>query len=106
MTLRKRQAAKLLSVLAYEIMDSLRPFQRLPIPYRPVPKALNHTGTTGGRRPELGIETIRRRSEGLLKFAETYRNLTKSFHQPKESLSPGYVREPASADVAHTSTEC
>jgi two-component system nitrogen regulation sensor histidine kinase NtrY len=26
---------------------------------------------------ELGIETIRRRSEGLLKFAETYRNLNK-----------------------------
>jgi signal transduction histidine kinase len=26
---------------------------------------------------ELGIETIQRRSEGLLKFAETYRNLNK-----------------------------
>jgi signal transduction histidine kinase len=26
---------------------------------------------------ELGIDTIRRRSEGLLKFAETYRNLNK-----------------------------
>ena len=26
---------------------------------------------------ELGIETIKRRSEGLLKFAETYRNLNK-----------------------------
>ena len=24
---------------------------------------------------EIGIETIKRRSEGLLKFAETYRNL-------------------------------
>ena len=35
----------------------------------------NETGSVDDL--ELGIETIKRRSEGLLKFAETYRNLNK-----------------------------
>ena len=39
---------------------------------------------------ELGIETIRRRSEGLLKFAETYRNLNKISHP---NLTKVYVRD-------------
>jgi two-component system, NtrC family, nitrogen regulation sensor histidine kinase NtrY len=39
---------------------------------------------------EIGIETIRRRSEGLLKFAQTYRNLNKI---TKLSLKKLYVRE-------------
>ena len=39
---------------------------------------------------EIGIETIKRRSEGLLKFAETYRNLNKI---TKLNLKKVYVRE-------------
>lgn len=39
---------------------------------------------------ELGIETIRKRSEGLLKFAETYRNLNKI---TTLSLTKVYVRD-------------
>src|SRR5206468_12576880 len=39
---------------------------------------------------EIGIETIKRRSEGLLKFAETYRNLNKITTLNLKKL---YVRE-------------
>ena len=39
---------------------------------------------------EIGIETIKRRSEGLLKFAETYRNLNKI---TKPNLNKIYVRD-------------
>jgi signal transduction histidine kinase len=39
---------------------------------------------------ELGIETIKRRSEGLLKFAETYRNLNKI---TAPNLKKIYVRD-------------
>jgi signal transduction histidine kinase len=39
---------------------------------------------------ELGISTIKRRSEGLLKFAETYRNLNKI---TKPNVKPLYVRD-------------
>jgi len=39
---------------------------------------------------ELGIETIKRRSEGLLKFAETYRNLNKI---TTPNLTTIYIRD-------------
>jgi Signal transduction histidine kinase regulating C4-dicarboxylate transport system len=39
---------------------------------------------------ELGIDTIKRRSEGLLKFAETYRNLNKI---TKPNLKTIYIRD-------------
>ncbi|HYK54847.1 MAG TPA: ATP-binding protein, partial [Flavisolibacter sp.] len=39
---------------------------------------------------ELGIDTIKRRSEGLLKFAETYRNLNKI---TKLNVHKVYIRE-------------
>src|SRR5204862_7693804 len=39
---------------------------------------------------ELGLDTIKRRSEGLLKFAETYRNLNKI---TTLNLKKVYVRE-------------
>jgi two-component system, NtrC family, nitrogen regulation sensor histidine kinase NtrY len=40
-----------------------------------IPHLSNRSGAVDDL--ELGIETIKRRSEGLLKFAETYRNLNK-----------------------------
>ncbi len=71
---------KLLSVMTHEIMNSVAPISSL-------------ANTLQGRLKqfktelpdpagiaedlELGIETIHKRSEGLLKFTETYRNLNK-----------------------------
>jgi two-component system, NtrC family, nitrogen regulation sensor histidine kinase NtrY len=71
---------KLLSVMTHEIMNSVAPIssladtmldrlQKARVFMREQPSAVEDL--------ELGIETIRRRSEGLLKFAETYRNLNK-----------------------------
>ncbi len=71
---------KLLSVLTHEIMNSVAPISSLAetLKYRlqqSVPVLNNESGSVDDL--ELGIETIKRRSEGLLKFAETYRNLNK-----------------------------
>jgi two-component system nitrogen regulation sensor histidine kinase NtrY len=71
---------KLLSVMTHEIMNSVAPIsslaetmlnrlQKSVSQLKDAPSAIEDL--------ELGIETIRRRSEGLLKFAETYRNLNK-----------------------------
>ena len=71
---------KLLSVMTHEIMNSVAPISSLADTMldrlqkatefmREQPAAVEDL--------ELGIETIRRRSEGLLKFTETYRNLNK-----------------------------
>jgi len=69
---------KLLSVMTHEIMNSIAPIS-----------SLANTLHTRLQQPaesqspalledlKLGIDTIKRRSEGLLKFAETYRNLNK-----------------------------
>jgi signal transduction histidine kinase len=68
---------KLLSVMTHEIMNSVAPISsladtlknRLQVP---------GDGSMGSMEDiALGINTIKRRSEGLLKFAETYRNLNK-----------------------------
>jgi nitrogen fixation/metabolism regulation signal transduction histidine kinase len=71
---------KLLSVLTHEIMNSVAPISSLAdtLKHRlqqSVAVLSNETGSVDDL--ELGIETIKRRSEGLLKFAETYRNLNK-----------------------------
>ena len=71
---------KLLSVLTHEIMNSVAPISSLAdtLKHRlqqSVAVLSNESGSLDD--VELGIETIKRRSEGLLKFAETYRNLNK-----------------------------
>jgi nitrogen fixation/metabolism regulation signal transduction histidine kinase len=71
---------KLLSVMTHEIMNSVAPISSLAGTLK---KRLQ--STIAHRQPnndsqddlELGLETIQRRSEGLLRFAETYRNLNK-----------------------------
>lgn len=71
---------KLLSVMTHEIMNSVAPISSLA---ETLKKRLHHATLEMESRPdgledlELGIDTIKRRSEGLLKFAETYRNLNK-----------------------------
>ena len=71
---------KLLSVLTHEIMNSVAPISSLASTLKnrlqqSVSELNNESGAVDDL--ELGIETIKRRSEGLLKFAETYRSLNK-----------------------------
>lgn len=69
---------KLLSVMTHEIMNSVAPISSLAdtLKHR-LQLSVSHLDNTNGSVDdlELGIETIKRRSEGLLKFAQTYRNL-------------------------------
>jgi signal transduction histidine kinase len=71
---------KLLSVMTHEIMNSVAPISSLADTLK---NRLEKSVTSMPNKSaaihdlELGIETIKRRSEGLLKFAETYRNLNK-----------------------------
>jgi len=78
---------KLLSVMTHEIMNSVAPISSLAA-------TLKSRITSGDSHNmedlELGIDTIKRRSEGLLKFAETYRNLNKITTLHLQKL---YVRE-------------
>jgi signal transduction histidine kinase len=71
---------KLLNVMTHEIMNSIAPISSLAVTLKSrlqesVVELDNKSGALEDL--ELGIDTIKRRSEGLLKFAETYRNLNK-----------------------------
>jgi signal transduction histidine kinase len=71
---------KLLGVMTHEIMNSIAPISSLADTLKnrlkeSIGELNNKAGSVDDL--ELGIETIKRRSEGLLKFAETYRNLNK-----------------------------
>src|ERR671913_2413865 len=84
---------KLLNVMTHEIMNSVAPISSLAETlkrrlHQSMKSLNNDTGTVDDL--ELGIATIQRRSEGLLKFAETYRNLNK-ITQP--NLKKIYVRD-------------
>jgi len=71
---------KLLSVMTHEIMNSVAPISSLAetMLHRLQASAVLLEGQAGALDDlQLGIGTIRRRSEGLLKFAETYRSLNK-----------------------------
>jgi two-component system nitrogen regulation sensor histidine kinase NtrY len=71
---------KLLSVMTHEIMNSIAPISSLAETLKSrLKQSLHHLNNDTGSVDdlELGIDTIKRRSEGLLKFAETYRNLNK-----------------------------
>jgi signal transduction histidine kinase len=71
---------KLLSVMTHEIMNSVAPISSLAetMLHRLQASVAALEDQPGALEDlELGISTIRRRSEGLLKFAETYRNLNK-----------------------------
>jgi nitrogen fixation/metabolism regulation signal transduction histidine kinase len=84
---------KLLSVLTHEIMNSVAPISSLAETLKnrlqqSVTTLNNDSGSVDDL--EIGIETIKRRSEGLLKFAETYRNLNRI---TKPNLKKIYVRD-------------
>jgi two-component system nitrogen regulation sensor histidine kinase NtrY len=84
---------KLLSVMTHEIMNSVAPISSLADTLK---NRLHNAMQHFDQQPstvedlELGINTIKRRSEGLLKFAETYRNLNKI---TSPSLKKVYVRD-------------
>jgi two-component system, NtrC family, nitrogen regulation sensor histidine kinase NtrY len=71
---------KLLSVMTHEIMNSIAPISSLA---ETLKNRLQQSKEKSERSSnvmddlEIGITTIKKRSEGLLKFAETYRNLNK-----------------------------
>jgi nitrogen fixation/metabolism regulation signal transduction histidine kinase len=84
---------KLLSVMTHEIMNSVAPISSLAATLKDrlqlsLKDLNNNSGSVDDL--ELGIETIKRRSEGLLKFAETYRNLNKITNP---NLKKIYVRD-------------
>jgi two-component system nitrogen regulation sensor histidine kinase NtrY len=71
---------KLLNVMTHEIMNSIAPISSLAVTLKSrLQESVMHLDNKSGAVEdlELGIDTIKRRSEGLLKFAETYRNLNK-----------------------------
>ena len=71
---------KLLNIMTHEIMNSVAPISSLA---ETLKNRLKSPQITTSVAPgdledlELGIDTIKRRSEGLLKFTESYRNLNK-----------------------------
>lgn len=71
---------KLLSVMTHEIMNSVAPITSLA---ETLKKRIHEmvTATTNPKEAisdiEMGMNTIQKRSEGLLKFTESYRNLSK-----------------------------
>ncbi len=69
---------KLLNVMTHEIMNSVAPISSLADTLK---NWLQNYGKDGDKTDledlELGIDTIKRRSEGLLKFTESYRSLNK-----------------------------
>jgi len=70
---------KLLSVMTHEIMNSIAPISSLADTLKNrLQQTIQQKGKDNSLEDlEVGINTIKRRSEGLLKFAETYRNLNK-----------------------------
>ena len=71
---------KLLNVMTHEIMNSVAPISSLADTLKnrlQSPEIINSIGSSQLEDLELGIDTIKRRSEGLLKFTESYRSLNK-----------------------------
>jgi signal transduction histidine kinase len=85
---------KLLSVMTHEIMNSVAPISSLAETiHRQLDNSrskVNPDQQSGFEDLLLGVETIQRRSEGLLKFAQTYRNLNKI---TQLNLSKIFVRD-------------
>jgi two-component system nitrogen regulation sensor histidine kinase NtrY len=78
---------KLLSVLTHEIMNSIAPISSLA---ETLKHRLSQKDDSIFEDLELGIDTIRKRSESLLQFAETYRHLNRITSIDRK---PVYIRE-------------
>ena len=85
--------SRLLRVMTHEIMNSIAPISSLAETLKKlVEESIRNNEQQPSYREDLqtGIETIRNRSEALLKFANTYRNLNKI---TSLNLQKIYVRE-------------
>jgi two-component system nitrogen regulation sensor histidine kinase NtrY len=72
--------SKLLNVMTHEIMNSVAPISSLADTLKnrlQSPEIADSIGSGDLEDISLGIDTIKRRSEGLLKFTESYRSLNK-----------------------------
>jgi two-component system nitrogen regulation sensor histidine kinase NtrY len=72
--------SKLLNVMTHEIMNSVAPISSLADTLKnrlQSPEIVNSIESSELEDISLGIDTIKRRSEGLLKFTESYRSLNK-----------------------------
>ena len=83
---------KLLSVLTHEIMNSIAPISSLADTIRNRIASIDKSMLPADHLEDLevGTSTIKRRSEGLIKFAETYRNLNKISNLNLEKF---YIRD-------------
>jgi len=85
---------RLLSVMTHEIMNSIAPISSLSSTLKNILEVSRDNVSPKNKSNfedlELGINTIKTRSEGLLKFAETYRNLNKI---TTPNLSKIFVRD-------------
>lgn len=70
---------KLLNVMTHEIMNSVAPISSLAdtLKHRLHQTSAENITQDDVEDLEVGVETIKRRSQGLLRFAETYRNLSR-----------------------------
>ncbi|TLM87414.1 HAMP domain-containing histidine kinase [Hymenobacter jeollabukensis] len=80
---------KLLRVLTHEIMNSVAPIASLAATLQQRLHAADPADPELREDLELGIETIKRRSDGLLQFSTTYRSLSK-ISVPNRQLLPVY----------------
>ncbi len=81
---------KLLSVMTHEIMNSIAPISSLADTLQnqlKISSANPEEHSLDMEDLEAGISSIKRRSEGLMKFAKTYRSLNKITHLNLEQVS-------------------
>lgn len=88
-----RSWQKLLSVMTHEIMNSVAPIASLASTLKQQLHSGNDHFASFKEDLELGIETIQRRSEGLMQFAATYRTLNKISSSGKQSFLAGDLFE-------------
>jgi two-component system nitrogen regulation sensor histidine kinase NtrY len=83
---------KLLGVLTHEIMNSIAPIASLADTMKTSINAIKPSILSDSSLADLiiGADTIKRRSEGLIKFAETYKSLSKI---SKPDLKIFYIRD-------------
>ncbi|MBC3539867.1 sensor histidine kinase [Rufibacter sediminis] len=79
---------KLLNVMTHEIMNSIAPISSLAdtLKNRLQETVVTEVSPLDLEELEEGISTIKYRSQGLLKFAQTYRNLSKITHLNQERI--------------------
>jgi signal transduction histidine kinase len=88
-----RSWQKLLSVMTHEIMNSVAPIASLAATLKQQLQGGEEQFASFKDDVELGIETIQRRSEGLMQFAATYRTLNKITSSGKQSFMVGNLFE-------------